>query len=91
MIGLINSSQRGLLGDDFDEDLTPKSGRIQNGRNYRSTAISSVEYDGRGNMKVKYRGGNKRYDFPCTEDEWENLKHSPSKGRYMYYTARRYH
>lgn len=91
MLGLINSNQRGLLGDDYEEDLTPKPERIQNGRQYRSSAISSVEYDGRGNMKVRYRNGNgKQYDFPCDEQEWEELKNSPSKGKYMYWEARRY-
>ncbi len=90
MLGLINSSQRGLLGDDFDEDLNPKQERIQNGRQYLSSAISSVVYDGRGNMKVKYRGGNKQYDFPCDEQEWKDLKKSPSKGQWMYYIASRY-
>lgn len=91
MIGLINGSQRGLLGDDYDEDLTAKSEHIQNGRQYRSSAISTVDYDGKGNMKVKYRNGNgKQYDFPCSPEEWEELKSAPSKGQYMYYNARRY-
>lgn len=85
----------GMLGSkgsivDWDRDLTPKDDSIYNGLDYDSSAIDSAEYDGRGNMKVQYKGGGKKYDFPCSPDEWKDLKDSPSKGQWMYYLARRY-
>ena len=84
----------GLLGSgsivDWERDLTPKDESISNGVDFDSSAIQSVDYDGRGNMKVQYTSGGKKYDFPCSPDEWQNLKDSSSKGQYMYYDARRY-
>lgn len=86
-LGLL-SSKGSII--DWDRDLTPKGERIDNGVDYDSSAIQSVDYDGRGNAKVQYTGSNKQYDFPMTDDEFEELKSDPSKGSWMYHTARRY-
>lgn len=87
---LMNGQKQGLLGDDWEDDLTDKPERIQNGRQYRSSAISSVVWDGRDNAKVKYRGGKKVYDFPMDKEEFDDLKNSLSKGKWFWTTARRY-
>ena len=64
---------------------------IYNGLDYDSSAIQSVRFDpNTNNAKVRYTGGSKEYDFPMTQDEFDEMKWSGSKGQWMAYQARRY-
>ena len=56
-----------------------------------SSAIRDIEYDpANQNAKVRYTTSDRQYDFPMTPEEYRSFLTSPSKGRWMYYNARRY-
>lgn len=66
--------------------------KIFNGIDYDSTAIKSVSFNpDKNEADIVYNGvGNKSYKFPMTSEEFDDLKNAPSKGKWVYYTARRY-
>ena len=68
------------------------SNKVFNGIDYDSTAIKSVSFDpDKNEADIVYNGvGNKSYKFPMTPEEFEDFKDAPSKGKWVYYTARRY-
>lgn len=68
------------------------SNRVFNGIDYDSTAIKSVNFNpDKNEADIVYNGvGNKSYKFPMTSEEFEDFKDAPSKGKWVYYTARRY-
>ena len=68
------------------------SNKIFNGIDYDSTAIKSVSFNpDKNEADIVYNGvGNKSYKFPMTPEEFDDLKDASSKGKWVYYTARRY-
>lgn len=68
------------------------SNKIFNGIDYNSTAIKSVSFNpDKNEADIVYNGvGNKSYKFPMTSEEFDDLKDASSKGKWVYYTARRY-
>ena len=68
------------------------SNKIFNGIDYNSTAIKSVSFNpDKNEADIVYNGvGNKSYKFPMTPEEFEDFKDASSKGKWVYYTARRY-
>lgn len=68
------------------------SNKIFNGIDYDSTAIKSVSFNpDKNEADIVYNGvGNKSYKFPMTSEEFDDLKDASSKGKWVYYTARRY-
>ena len=94
-IGMLSTSNwTGSDNDGTKLTLNPASSNkkdIYNGVDYDSSAIESVKFDpSTNNAKVVYTGGGKEYDFPMTQQEFDKLKWSGSKGQWMAYKARRY-
>lgn len=97
MLGMAAPGSFGLLGsrsnwtgsqtDGSKMALNPQSSKkneIYNGIDYDSSAIQSIKWDpNTQNAKVVWTGSSKEYDYPMTEQEFNNAKWSGSKGQYM--------
>ena len=99
MVGSLTNGKVGMLGSDYHwapntgKEVNPhRKGYIQNGNDFSSSAIYSVDFrPGRGEAMVRYNSNpNKSYTFPMNGSEFEELNNAPSKGKFMYYNARRY-
>ena len=54
--------------------------------NIQSTAVEKASYDPKtGIAAIKFRGGDKWYDYVMTPQEWEAFMTSSSKGRHVHY------
>lgn len=74
--------------DEGNTDIGLTSGEAEE---VESTAIRDIEYDPETqNAKVRYTTGDRQYDFPMTPEEYKDFLTSPSKGHWLYYSARRY-
>ena len=96
MIRGMLGSRSSWTGSDTDstkltlDPMSAKKTNIYNGLDYDSSAIQSVRFDpNTNNAKVRYTGGSKEYDFPMTQDEFDEMKWSGSKGQWVA-QARRY-
>lgn len=53
--------------------------------NIQSTAVEKASYDPKtGIAAIKFRGGDKWYDYVATPEDWEAFLKSPSKGRWIH-------
>lgn len=73
------------IGGIFDKN------KVFNGVDYDSSAIKSVKFHPEKNeADVVYVGGDKKYKFPMSQEEFDAFQNAGSKGQWMYYVARRY-
>lgn len=64
---------------------------LENGNDYSSSAIRSVEYHPQNQQAVvQYEGSDKKYTFPMNGSEFDDLQRADSKGQWFAYNARRY-
>ena len=53
--------------------------------NIQSTAVEKASYDPKtGIAAIKFRGGDKWYDYVASPEDWEAFLKSPSKGRWIH-------
>lgn len=94
--GMLGSRSQWTGSDNDNTKLTlnPMSANkttLYNGVDYDSSAIEKVRFDpNTNNAKITYVGGGKEYDFPMTQQEFDRMKWSGSKGQWVAYKARRY-